>query len=272
MPETLNRDIDPAIMRIARGVSRDLVTGGARAVLLTGSHVRGDTHAYSDIDLIVIVRGKPSTVDRSGWLRPIRIVRGHLVTLAWETDSSARATLRDPKLAPSFVPGWREAVILHDPEGVAAAIQRRAIAWTWVEIAAATDASVADQITGWAEEVHKLAGMLTTGSVHAAAAQRSLLAISLAGILARRHRILYGSENVLWDLVAARMGEPWASAQAAALSEHGESLEASCRAALRLYAIAAADVRPLLDRNQRAVVDAVCGLIEGLKPPRRHRG
>jgi len=251
-------------MRIARSITRELAAGAARAVVLTGSHVRGDAHAHSDIDLIVIVRRRPSAEDRRGWLRPMRIVRGHLVTLAWETAGSTRKSFRDPKLAPSFVPGWRGAVILHDPEGVAAAIQRRAIAWTWDAIAAVTDAWVAERITGWAEEVHKLAGMLARGPVHAAAVQRSLLAISLAGILARRHRVLYGSENVLWDLVAARMGEPWASAQAAALSERAETLDASCRAALEMYAIAAADVRPLLDRRQCAVVDAACAVARDL--------
>lgn len=264
--------VDPTIMGIARGVARQLAADGARAVALTGSHARGDVHAYSDIDLIVIVRRKPSEEDRRGWLRPSRSVRGQLITLAWETVGSTRASFRDPRLAPSFVPGWREAVILHDPEDVAAAVQRRAKAWTWDTIAAAADAWVADEVTGWAEEVHKLAGMLALGSAHAAAVQRSLLALELAGIVARRHRILYGSENVLWDLVAARMGEPWASAQAAALSEHAETLDASCWAALELYALAASDVRPLLDRRQRAVVDAACGLVEGLSAPRRGKG
>jgi hypothetical protein len=56
------------------------------------------------------------------------------------------------------------------------------------------------------------------------------------------------------------MGQPWASTQARALSEHGESLEDSCRAALELYRLAAAEVRPLLTRHQREVVDAACAL------------
>ncbi|HET6615323.1 MAG TPA: hypothetical protein VFH62_05505, partial [Dehalococcoidia bacterium] len=58
-----------------------------------------------------------------------------------------------------------------------------------------------------------------------------------------------------WDLVAGAMGEPWASTQRAALSLDGESHEDSARAALRLYALAAAEVRPLLSPRQRQVVD-----------------
>lgn len=251
-------------MRIGRSVARDLAANGARAVAITGSHVRGDAHAYSDIDLIVVVQRRPAADDDRGWLRRSRIVRGHLVTLCVHTPAIARADMRHPQFATTYVPGWREAIILHDPDGIAAKLQREAVAWTWETIAAAADARVAEHITGLAEEVHKLAGLLGTTNAHGAAVQRSVLALQLAGLLALRHRILYSSENDLWNLVAVRMGERWASTQAAALSESGETLDASCRAALRLYALAAAEARPLLDRHQRAVVDAALGVVAQL--------
>jgi hypothetical protein len=259
-------------MRIARGVMRELVGGGAIAVVMTGSHVRGDAHAASDLDMIAIVPKKPSDDDRRGWLRPYRMRGGVLVAVAWETPRGARGTFRDRRLAPTFVPGWREAVILHDTSGVAARLKRAAHRWAWDVIAEACDRWVAQQITGLAEEVHKLAGTLGAGMTHAAAAQRAILAVQLAGTMAERHRILFGTDNVLWDLVAERMGEPWASTQARALSEQGESLEESCRAALELYALAAADARPLLDRHQRAVADAACALTCRDHSPQRRRG
>ena len=74
--------------------------------------------------------------------------------------------------------------------------------------------------------------------------------------MAVHHRILFGTDNALWDSVARAMGAPWASAQARALSEGGESLEESCAAALELYRFAAAAAAPLMDRNQRAVAVA----------------
>jgi hypothetical protein len=272
MPDLPERVIDPRIMLVARGVARDLVGGGAIAVVMTGSHVRGDAHATSDLDMIAIVPKKPSDDDRRGWLRPYRVRGGVLVAVAWETPRGARGTFRDRRLAPTFVPGWRDAIIVHDTARVAARLKRAAERWTWDVIAAQCDRWLAQQITGLAEEVHKLAGTLDAGMTHVAAAQRSILAVQLAGTMAERHRILFGTDNVLWDLVAERMGEPWASTQARAFSEHGESLEDSCRAALELYALAAADARPLLDRDQRAVVDAACALLVRPGSQQRRKG
>jgi hypothetical protein len=266
MPAASEPAIDPKIMRIARAVTRDLAAHGAIAVVMTGSHARGDAHASSDLDLVTIVAKKPRDEDRRAWLRPYRVRNGVLVSTPWETPTGVRAAFRDRRLAPTFVPGWREAIILHDPTGIAAKLKRAAERWTWDVIAADCDRHAAEGITGLAEEVHKLVGMLRSGNKHAAAAQRSILAVWLAGHIAEHRRILFATDNVLWDLVAESMGEPWASAQARAFSEHGESLEDSCRAALELYRLAAADVRPLLGRHQREVVDAACDLTPGPFP------
>jgi hypothetical protein len=92
------------------------------------------------------------------------------------------------------------------------------------------------------------------------ATQRSLLALQLAGVMAVRRRILFGTENVMWDLVAEALGARWRRAQRAALAMRGESLEVSCRAALRLYALAAEEAWDLLDRRQRQVVDHACAI------------
>jgi hypothetical protein len=256
-------DIDPGVMRVARAVTRDVMGAGALAVVMTGSHVRGEPHPYSDIDLIAIVRKRLPPGERVGALRPYRMRGGHLVALAWETRASTLATFRDPELALTFVPGWRQAIVLADTDGVAAKLKRAAEHWTWDSIADKCDQHVAVSITGLAEEVHKLAGMLAEGNMHTAAAQRSILAVWLAGIVAVRRRILFGTDNALWDLVAAEMGPPWRRAQSAALSENGESLKASCRAALQLYALAAADAWTLLSPHQRQVVAAACAIATG---------
>jgi hypothetical protein len=223
--------------------------------VLTGSHVTGTAHAHSDIDLVVLLARAP----KGDWVKSAQR-RGFLVNSAWETARSVRVALRNPRLLTTFVPGWRECVILADPSGVAARLQAEARRWTWDRVADVCDAWVAEEIVGWAEEVHKLAGALEHGSAQNAAAQRSLLALQLAGVMAVRRRILYGTENVMWDRVSEAMGEPWASAQATALSMRGEPLEASCRAALRLYALAADEAWELLDRRQRAVVGNACAI------------
>lgn len=73
-------------------------------------------------------------------------------------------------------------------------------------------------------------------------------------VLAVGPRILYGSENRLWDLVGEAMGEGWRRTQSAALGLGDEGFEATCRAALNLYGLAVDNVDDLLDERQRGVV------------------
>jgi len=66
---------------------------------------------------------------------------------------------------------------------------------------------VAEEITALAEGIHKLVAALQAGRRTAPAVQRSVLVLHPAQILAVHRRILYGSENRLWDLVADARGE-----------------------------------------------------------------
>jgi nucleotidyltransferase-like protein len=250
--------VDARARRVAGSVARDAMVLGARAVVLTGSHARGNASAHSDIDLIAIVN---RARQERAW-RPISRRGGYLVTVAWETPASVRAAFRDPALFPTFVPGWRDSIILDDPDGVALRLQRRAQRWSWEEVADVCDTWVAESIVGWAEEVHKLVSAMESGHVRDAAVQRSILAVHLAPVMAVHLRLLCGTENGLWDLVGEQMGEQWASTQARSLGERGESLQVSCRAALDLYRIAAACVRAVLGREQRAVVDHACEIAD----------
>ena len=70
-----------------------------------------------------------------------------------------------------------------------------------------------------------------------------------------RRRILYDSENRLWDLLSESMGEEWATAQRAAFGLDGEALRESAMGALRLYVFAAREVAGVLDTRQRGVVE-----------------
>ena len=249
--------IDSKAMRIARTAAAEAMVAGAVAVVLTGSHARGDAGAHSDIDLVVVLPKAPA---KDAGPAPYTVRRGYLVATAWTTPAAAAAAFRDPALFPTYVPGWREAVILANPDGVAARIQARARRWDWSDVADVTDAWVAEHITGWAEEVHKLVNALQEESSHMASVQRSLLAVQLAGLVGLRRRILWGTENVMHDLVAERMGEPWASTQRRAFGQGGGPHEASCRAALELFGLAVGECWGVLDRGQRAVVRQACGI------------
>ncbi len=234
----------------------ELAARGARAVWLAGSHARGDASTHSDIDVGVIAErqgaGPGYRLDRRG---------GHLVSVAWTTAAATRASFADPAVLGGAVPGWRGAVLLHDPDGIGAALRDEARAWRWDDVAAACDRWVAEQVTGYAEEVQKLVAALERGATLAVAVQRNVLALRLARILAVHRRILYDTENVLWDRVATTEGEAWSARQHAALAVGGESLAASAGAALALYAQVAATVDSLLDARQGAVVKHALSLI-----------
>jgi hypothetical protein len=93
-----------------------------------------------------------------------------------------------------------------------------------------------------------------------AGVQRAVLALRLAPLLAPYLELLYESEDEVWDLVASRLGPEWARAQAAALSEGGETLEAACEAALELFGLTAGLLAEQFDARQRAVVAHACAL------------
>jgi hypothetical protein len=177
-----------------------------------------------------------------------------LVAESWAAEDEHRDRMARPGDVGTCVPGWRSAVVLHDPSGAAARLRQAALEWDWDRLGDRCDRWVAEQVTGLAEEVLKIAGALRRRRMLSAAVQRDLLALRLAPVLAVHHRILYGTENVLWDMVGERMGSDWRDVQAAALGTGGESLEAGCAAAVELFRLAASSIWDLLDEPQRAVV------------------
>jgi hypothetical protein len=235
-------------LEIARIVSDEMVEAGAIAVVLAGSYARGEASARSDLDLYAIGTGP-------GY--QLHLHHGTLVSTSWRTLDEEQDAFRNPALAGAAVPGWRTAMILHDPHGVAAILKERAGCWTWDEIGdGCIDAWVAEELTGLAEEVYKLVSMLEAGNLQAAAVQRSVIALRVPMILATHLRILYDTENVLWTLVAERLGPEWARTQATALGVMNRPIQETCHAALMLFAEACHQVGSVFDERQRKVVNA----------------
>ena len=87
------------------------------------------------------------------------------------------ARWRTPVPSARSFPIWREAVVLHDPNGKAGALIEDARAWTWGPLERRCDGWVAEEITALAEEVHKLVVALQAGHRTTAAVQRSVLAL-----------------------------------------------------------------------------------------------
>lgn len=239
----------PPVLQLARTIADDLIAQGAQAVVLFGSYARGDAHPHSDLDLLALGDGPSCQLHQ---------VQGVLITISWQTPDACRAAFSRPLEVGTVIPGWRSAVLLRDPDGLAADLQASAQHWAWADLGDACDAVVAGEITGLAEEVHKLVAASLATQRLTAAVQRNLLALRLGVIMALHLRLLCETENRLWALVANRLGEPWAAAQARAFGLGGEPFLETRQAALLLYALAAQAVLPLLRDHQREVVAHAC--------------
>ncbi len=233
-------------------MAAELVGQGAEAVLLMGSHARGDAMAHSDVDLLAIGEGPEYVLQRRC---------GYLFAVSWTTVAAVERSFAEPASAGYAVQGWRDARILADRDGLAAGLQEAAREWAWQRVGdAACNRYVAGELTGLAEEVHKLANLHATGNLRGAAVQRNLLAIRLSVILGVHLRLLYSTENELWNMVAAQLDDRWRQAQDTAFGLSGEPFGATCGAALQLYGLAAELTLPLLDTRQHEVVRAACAL------------
>jgi predicted nucleotidyltransferase len=237
------------VLQVARAVSERLASEGAEAVVVFGSQVREDAYKESDIDVHAIGKGLSYRLER---------FRGFLVSISWATVRQHHRAFRNPSEVGGIIPAWRNALIIYDPQKIAGELKGKAQKWQWAPLGSRADRWVAEELAGWAEEVHRLIGNLQLERVSAASVQRSVLAIQMAKVLSVHHRILYDSENRLWDLVSAKMGKSWASVQSAALGEGGESFEDSCDAALKLFSLTAGEVKRLLDERQFQVVAHAC--------------
>jgi len=237
-----------AVLEVVRNLADRLDPQGRSAVVLAGSWARGDAHQGSDVDVWVIGRREGEVVlERAG-----RHVSIHYATLEGE-----RRRMRAPAHIGGVVPGWRSAMVLRDPNGTAAKLRSEARNFRWSSVRPACDDYLARQLVGWSEEVMKLLRALETGESETASVQRNLLADRMGFLRSVEFEYLWGTENGLWERVAARAGPAFRSAQRAALGTGGESWQESCEAALRLYSLTArANLGVLRGERRRLVVEA----------------
>jgi hypothetical protein len=232
-------------MRIAERLAAELAPD-ATGIALVGSVANGTDHPHSDIDLILATD--------SGTGVQVRQVEGRMVTLTRKTPGDLAAAFTRPWEAVHAVAAWRTARILTDPAGVMNRLQAQADTWTWERIGPEADRWAASELVGLAEEVHKICGMLALDRPRAAAANRAILTLHLAGPMAAAYRILVESENDLWEALAEAIGPLWARAWDDAAGITGCGHQHGCAAALKLYRLAAARLETHLDGDDRQIV------------------
>ena len=122
---------------------------------LVGSFSRGEGQPHSDVDLdFFLPYSPPKGPDR------YRLHRrsGHLVSLKRIGLEDQRAELSQPENAIWAVPGIRQMKILHDPQGLLAALQAEAQQFCWSRLAGEADFYVSYQLMHTAEAVYKVMG------------------------------------------------------------------------------------------------------------------
>jgi hypothetical protein len=238
--------------RVARDLARDFSRRGARAVLLSGSWVRHEARRYSDLDLWVLGRaGRPSF----RWHDPF------LVSISRIHPATERQKFLEPPHTGELLGAWRTARILHDPHGDARRLQEYAASFRWERVGRRCDRWVARTVVSWGEEAVKLVSSLARSERDTAAVQRNLLAESLAFVLAVHRRIVWLTDNGLWERLGRTEGWEWWEAQQRALGLRDESLAQSCTGALVLYRLTVERVRSVLTKDELATVEKVLSMI-----------
>jgi hypothetical protein len=182
------------------------------------------------------------------------VVGGWIVSLAWRAADDVRAAFADPKAAELAVPAWRGAVLLSDPNGLAASLRDEAVTWSW-DRCDDVERWAASELTGYAEEVIRLRGAIASGHGTLAAVMSAVIALHMARIVAAYRRMLLPSENELWDAVSEREGPEWTDAQRSALGLDAVAWGERALAALRLFALTVAVVDDALSDDHRTVID-----------------
>ena len=247
--------MDAAVKAMIEKLSRDLVAQGAKATLITGSHARGRATPHSDVDVFVVGEGPHEWFETRG---------DRVVSIHWWTPEQARQRMSNPATAFVAALGWRDAVIVDDPTGIGAELQREAREWSWEKLDREADSWVAEQLTGWAEYVQKLGAALESGRELDAAALRAQLAVRLCEVLAVHRRLTSESENGLWETIADAGGPEWRAALESAFGvKEGDPNDAAA-GAVRMFALLVEDADRLLHDRQRAVVKHVLAAAERL--------
>lgn len=122
-------------------------------VTMAGSFARDEGGPYSDVDIQHYVRQMPADPARNYYLR---FMDGFLVSISVGTLEQEYANLRDPKKAIWAVPGLRQACILLDKDGSVAALKDSAEKFTWPSMQNAANTFASWNLSGCAEEVHKI--------------------------------------------------------------------------------------------------------------------
>lgn len=227
------------------------------AIALLGSHARGEATPYSDVDLLIFEDTTPVTYH-------LEYLDGRLISISHTTIDSKRADMQQPQTAIWAVPGLRTCQILFDPQGHLADLCQEANAFEWTPLQAAANAYASEQVMGYAEEAHKILSGLVRGHESTVLYGCWGMVRGMAQVVLVQRGVLIPTENEYIELVQITAGADWARQYRVATGLDvidGTPAIQRGLAALRLYGLTAALMRPICEPAHWAVVEGALSLI-----------
>ncbi len=233
---------------------------------MAGSHARGEGERYSDVDIHCYVNQMPANAAVTNFLR---YMGDYLVSISLTTLEEEYASLGNPKKAIWAIPGLRQLRILLDKDGSITALKEFAIKTEWEPMQEAANAYASWNLSGCAEEIHKiLAGLAKRNE------SKTLYAVwgltrELANTLLVQRGILIRSENDFIDLaqVAAGRTSDWTREFRLAIGLERQPPEEPAfigygAASLRLYRETARLLQNIIVPEDGSIVKSTLAIIE----------
>jgi predicted nucleotidyltransferase len=225
------------------------------SVVLIGSGARDELDAFSDLDILVVVRGERPPAQ-------MYYLEDRLVNVYFVDTENRESMLRDPWKAISNIAATREAQILFDPDGWYANLQERAKAFVWKTVQKDADLAISWVLAENAEIVQKILGGLSNNNLEKALHATVTLLNGLTDVGALSNGVLSNSENRFWSAIRdAEADATWKELFWTALGFNTESVTTRSKAALGLYSRSFVLHQAKLLPEHLKVVQHVCSLI-----------
>ncbi len=181
----------------------ELRTPNVTGITLAGSFSRRQGGSYSDIDLQLYVKEKPSKLIGS---LDLLLWQGFLVSIHYDDIEEERAKLTRPWDAIWAVTGLRQAEILYDENGSLADLRQAALEFEWSPLQPLANRYASREIMTYAEEVYKiLSGLSLNHESKVLYASTGLVSGMGSTVLVQRG-VVIESENRYFDLIQDSVG------------------------------------------------------------------
>ena len=212
------------------------------AIVLIGSHARGEAGPHSDVDIERYFVREGDSVPTGG----THLIDGQLVVVSDILPERVDAWFTEPNEVVNVVAGLRKAKPLID-NGTFTAIQERAHQFRWDEaMQQKANAYASAEMVGWIEEVHKGLQGLANDDVGRLNAASFGLSWGLVNVIKVHRGVMLESENHLLQRVTDAAGADsewsqlcWQSFGISPQLEQEVSLYQRVQAGLKLYSASA---------------------------------